>query len=186
MIGVFGFGLRQEFKLATVTYTMTAVAAVEATQQNGGNQDLQYSMVDSDLDAEGEDDPEIHYPVQDVKSDTGEDDLELSEADAEGEELDDDEEDDGEGVGAVKIPEGRAELGSDGEAELDDAVSEEDDSVAEEEEDDSDKDSSEAESDVEEGWEAASEGAEEASVEVSNRNNCMWVELTQSSQGCSS
>ena len=155
-----------------MTYTMTAVAAVEATQLKSGNEELDYNMGDSDLDAEGEDDPEINYPVQQVRPNTVEDDFELSEADAEVEELED-EEDDGEGVGAVKIPEGRAELESDEEVELDDAASEEDDSAVEAEEGDSDKDSSEAESDVEEGWEAASEGAEEASVEVSNRNNCM-------------
>lgn len=157
-----------------MTYTMTAVAAVEPTQLNSGNEELGYNMADSDLDAEGEDDPEINYPVQEVRPNTTEDDFELSEADAEGEELDD-EEDDGTGVGAVKIPDDRAELGSDEEVELDDAASEEEDSAVEEEEDASEKDSSEAESDVEDGWEAVSEGAEEASVEVSNRNNCMWV-----------
>ena len=151
---------------------MTAVAAVEATQLTSGNEGLDYSMIDSDQDAEGEDDPEISYPVQEVQANTVEDEFELSEADEECEELDDEGED-GEGVGAVKIPEGRPDLGSDVEVEMDDAASEDDDSAVEEEEDDSDKDSSEAESDVEEGWEAASEGAEEASVEVSNRNNCM-------------
>lgn len=151
---------------------MTAVAGGEATQLKSGNEQPDYSMVDSDLDAEGEDDPEINYPVQKVQPNTVEDDFELSEADAEAEELDD-EEDEGERVGAVKIPQGRAELGSDEEVELDDVASEEEDSAVEEEAEDSEKDSSEAESDVEEGWEAASEGAEEASVEVSNRNNCM-------------
>jgi len=151
---------------------MMAVAGVEATQLNSGNEELGYNMADSDLDAEGEDDPETNQPVQEVRPNTVEDDFELSEVDAEGEELDD-EEDDGEGVGAVKIPDDRAELGSDADIELDDAASAEEDSAVEDEEEDSDKDSSEADSDVEDGWEAASEGAEEASVEVSNRNNCM-------------
>ncbi|KAI9872533.1 MAG: hypothetical protein M1830_001511 [Pleopsidium flavum] len=150
---------------------MAAVAAVEGAQLDSRSEQLEYSMVDSDLDAEGEDDPEMDYPVQDVKTNTVEDDLEMSDADAEGEEVDDDE-DDGEGVGAVKIPAGQADLESEEEVEPDDAASEEEDSDVEEE--DSDKDSSDAESGVEEDWEAASEGAEEGEVEVLNRNNCIF------------
>ena len=154
---------------------MAAVAPGEATQLENRGEYAEYDMNDSDLDAEGEDDPEVNYAAQEAKVNDEVDDLDMSDADAEGEEVDDDEddaEDDVEEVGAVKMPLDQDELESADGNEPDDAALEDDDSDAEDEEE-SDKESSEAESGVEKDWEAVSEGVEEAEVEVSSRNNCM-------------
>lgn len=161
------------FKLAaTATYTM-AVAAPAQLQTR--LDDTGYELAGSDIDAEGEDDPEIDFDMGDNPADEHGDGDAVSDADAEGEEVDensDDVEDEGEVVGAVKLPNGHATQDSDEEAIADDGSSVEASSAAEEE-DDSDKSSSDDESVAAEEWEDRSEVVEDGEVEVATRNNCM-------------
>ncbi len=138
--------------------------------------DTGYELAGSDVDAEGEDDPEIDFDMGDLPAgEPAEDGDAVSDAGAEGEEVDedsDDVEDEGEVVGAVKLPNGHADQDSDEEAIADDDSSVEASSAAEEE-DDSDKSSSDDESVAAEEWEGGSEVVEDAEVEVATRNNCM-------------
>lgn len=137
--------------------------------------DTGYELTGSDVDAEGEDDLEIDFDMGDAPAGEPAEGGAVSDVDAEGEEMDevsDDTEDDGEAVGAVKLPNGHADQDSDEEAIADDDSSVEASSAAEDE-DDSDKSSSDDESVAAEEWEDGSEVVEDAEVEVATRNNCM-------------
>lgn len=151
------------------------MAAAAPAQLQTRLDDTGYELAGSDVDAEGEDDPEIDFDMGDLPGGEPADGDAVSDADAEGEEVDedsDDAENDGDLVGAVKQPNGLAGHDSDEEAIADDDSSVEASSVAEEE-DDSDKSSSDDESVAAEEWEGGSEVVEDAEVEVATRNNCM-------------
>lgn len=137
--------------------------------------DTGYELAGSDVDAEGEDDQEIDFEMGDAPAGEPADGGAVSDVDAEGEEVEedsDDVEDDGEAVGAVKLPNGHADQDSDEEAIADDDSSVEASSAAEEE-DDSDKSSTDDESVAAEEWEDGSEVVEDAEIEVATRNHCM-------------
>ena len=152
------------------------MAVVGPAQLNTTTENIEYDMTGSDVDAEGEDDPELEYPITDVPASEPIDAMEESDSAAEGDEVgadDEDEEEDNsenedEAVGAVKIPNGR-EVESDDDAMVEDGL--EESSAADE--DDSEKNSSDAESAAAEDWEGGSEGPENAEAEVATRNNCM-------------
>ncbi|SLM35959.1 histone acetyltransferase [Lasallia pustulata] len=152
------------------------MAAAAPAQLQTRLDDTGYELAGSDVDAEGEDDPEIDFDMGDLPGGEPADGDAVSDADAEGEEVDedsDDAENDGDLVGAVKQPNGLAGHDSDEEAIADDDSSVEASSVAEEE-DDSDKSSSDDESVAAEEWEGGSEVVEDAEVEVATRNNCIF------------
>lgn len=146
----------------------------------------QSDVVDSDQDAEGEEDPDLYQMDQQLqdavhKSVSCEQAAEVEAGEEakreeqqgndkdEGVELPDAEEDDAEAVGAVKLPEGEAKSDSeDGEA---DAPFEHE---SNEDNGKSEPDSSSDESDAEEEeWEAESNDHEDVDAEKSGRGNCM-------------
>ena len=149
------------------------MAAVGSTQLEGALDNIDYDMGDSDVDAEGEDDPEVDYSAIPVVTNESSDDDDISDAVSNIEEMDNENEDDPKeqaGVGAVKLPNGHLE-DSDEDAVMDEVSDAEDSSVAAD--DDSDKSSSDGESAAGEEWEGGSDGGEEGEAEVANRNNCV-------------
>lgn len=186
-------GARDTLKLATeVTYTMAATAPATYDDTKA---DPQANMVDSDQDAEGEEDTDLYQMDQQLqdavhKADSGEheeDDASQAEhLDVPNEDLVENkgkgvarprlDEDDEETVpvGAVKLPEGQIN------SESEDAESDADDvDAAFEEESNEDNEKSESgsgsdESDgEEEEWEAESNDGEDAEGDKSGRGNCM-------------
>ena len=145
------------------------MAAVAPAQLERAMDNIEYDVAGSDVDAEGEDDPEVDYDVSRVAADELSEDAEGSDIEPIAEEPENDDEDDeeGRGVGAVKIPKGEM-LDSDDDVIIDD-VSETSANI----DDEPNKSSSEAESANGAEWEGDSEGGEEAEAEVANRNNCM-------------
>lgn len=144
------------------------MAAVAPAQLERAMDDVAYDAAGSDIDAEGEDDPEVDYDVSHGAVEELSEDAEGSDIEPLAEEPENDEEDDDEehGVGAVKIPKGET-LDSDEDAVID--ISETSVDV----DDEPNKSSSEAESANGAEWEGDSEGGEEAEGEVANRNNCV-------------
>jgi histone acetyltransferase SAS3 len=164
-------------------------ATVPATYDNS-NIDLQPDLVDSDQDAEGDEDvdlypqaqpPEYHQRRNAGDSPTlGKDveaiiasELNIHEVRMHSEREEEERETleksdvgngDGEVVGAVKFPDGDRDS---------DVAFENESSEAN---GDSDTDSSRDESEVEEEWEAESNDRDEADAEALNPSNCMWVQ----------
>ena len=149
------------------------MAAVGSTQLEGALDNVEYDMGGSDVDAEGEDDPEVDDSAVPVVAHDSSGDDNISDAVSDIDEMDLENEDDHEdeaGVGAVKLPNGHLE-DSDEDAVVDDVSDAEDSSVAAD--DDSGKSSSDAESAAGDEWEGGSDGGEEGEAEVANRNNCV-------------
>ncbi|KAL8865269.1 MAG: hypothetical protein Q9174_006975, partial [Haloplaca sp. 1 TL-2023] len=132
-----------------------------------------YTMPGSDADAEGEEDAEADFEEEEThvisnKQATNSD----AEAEVESEEDDNDSAAGTDHDEAVKEPRKRRARVSDNDVAVEDASSDESNSA--EEEDESDQESSDQESAVAAQWEAGSEGGEDGSVEVANRNNCVF------------
>ena len=149
------------------------MAAVAPAQLESRTVNIEYEIVNGEVDAEGEEDLEIDFTIgDDAPMSESQDQAEGSDRDTDSgseEEMDNlDDEDDPEEI--VKVASRRKES--------DDEVVEEDLSEVEassvENDHDTDKSSSDEESAVAE-WEGGSEGADNASVEVANRNNCVLV-----------
>lgn len=141
---------------------------------------MAYDSVGSDVDAEGDeesaDEVNAETPaagaIEEDEEDEEEDEEEDSDPDVE---LDSDEEEE-EDIGkkpSVRSSARTRKKAKDVESDVEESASDAEESSAAED-DDSDKASSDAESVVAEQWEAASEGASGASVEVANRNNCIF------------
>jgi histone acetyltransferase SAS3 len=171
-------------------------ATVPATYDNS-NIDRQQDLVDSDQDAEGDEDVDLYSQVQPPeyhqRGNTGDSptlgkDVEAiiagqlnSHGVREHSEGDEDEREtleksdvgdgDGEAVGAVKFPDGNRD--SDSNVDDPDVAFENESSEAN---GNSDTDSSRDESEVEEEWEAESNDRDEADAEALNPSNCMWVQ----------
>ncbi|KAL9015799.1 MAG: hypothetical protein Q9185_006813, partial [Variospora sp. 1 TL-2023] len=134
-----------------------------------------YALLGSDVDAEGEEDIEADYEdaVQPSEAVTQAD---KSYEDAQMESEEDEEDGDSEAtsdvVQGVKKAGGRRARDSDNDVAMDDAS--EGGTGTAEDEDESDKSSSDAESAAAGEWEGGSDGGEDASVEVANRNNCIF------------
>ncbi|KAL8961525.1 MAG: hypothetical protein Q9193_001934 [Seirophora villosa] len=162
-------------KLATTVVMSMAAVAHSLAGRSAPAPAPDYSLLGSDVDAEGEEDVEADF----------EDAAQPSEAVTQGDKSDEDaqmeseeeEEEDGDDEAAsdlmqsVKKTSGRRARDSDNDAAMDDASEAESGSA--EDEDESDKSSSDAESAAAGEWEGGSDGGEDASVEVANRNNCM-------------
>ena len=147
------------------------MAAVAPARLQAHITDMPYAMDSGDMDAEGEDDPEMDFAMGEVPASEAVDEVEASDGvPDEGSEDDEDEDEDDVSAPSVKLDKGKQRAKSDEDA-IEDADEVEESSVAEE--NGSEKDSSDAESAVAEDWEAGSEGGEDAEVEVANRNNCM-------------
>ncbi|KAL9115620.1 MAG: hypothetical protein Q9187_007225, partial [Circinaria calcarea] len=155
------------------------MAAVAPAQLERAMDDVAYDAAGSDVDAEGEDDPEVYYDVSRGVVEELSEDAEGSDIEPIAEEPENDEEDDDEehGVGAVKIPKGET-LDSDEDAVID--ISETSIDV----DDEPNKSSSEAESANGAEWEGDSEGGEEAEGEVANRNNCVFCGQDEENDPC--
>lgn len=138
---------------------------------------MAYDAVGSDIDAEGEDESADEVIAETPAAGANEEDEEDEEEDSDPDvELDSDEEED-EDVHEKPLVRSSARTRKrvkDVESDTEEPASDVEESSAAED-DDSDKVSSDAESVVAEQWEAASEGASGASVEVANRNNCVYV-----------
>jgi histone acetyltransferase SAS3 len=138
----------------------------------GRSQEANDDFLSEDEDAEHEDDTMMDQMIlgggfYDISHGA-----EVSDIDAEHDEVDEEDEDDHEPVGAVKLPDNDSEDGIDDDQ--DDANSVEVGSS--EESDGSDKVSSDSDSDVEREWEEASNDQEEEEAEAANPNHCMQVE----------
>lgn len=137
---------------------------------------MAYDAVGSDIDAEGEDESADEVITETPAAGANEEDEEDEEEDSDPDvELDSDEEED-EDVHEKPLVRSSARTRKrvkDVESDTEEPASDVEESSAAED-DDSDKVSSDAESVVAEQWEAASEGASGASVEVANRNNCVF------------
>ena len=151
------------------------MAAVLASPQVVSHKlDANYTMVQHDLDADGENKAGVDYAMEDVTLDDAENESDGSGMDAEtgGEdevenmEPEDDEDE------TMKLPNGKLDIESDEDAIMDN-MSELEGSSAEEEAEDSDKDSSDAGSAAVDYWTGGS--ADEGEVEVATRNNCVQV-----------
>lgn len=159
--------------MVTVSRTMAAVAPAQLESRTVN---IEYDLGNGEVDAEGEEDPEIDFTMGDAPASELQDHVEGSDGDTDsGSEVDIEnleDEDDPEEI--VKVASRRKES--------DDEVVEEDLSEVEassvENDHDTDKSSSDEESAVAEEWEGGSEGADNASVEVANRNNCVLVFLS--------
>ncbi|MCJ1429551.1 hypothetical protein MMC29_007466, partial [Sticta canariensis] len=148
------------------------MAAVAPAQLEPRTVNIEYGIVNNEVDAEGEEDIGVDFTMGDAPTIELQDQVEGSDGDTDsGSEVEmenlEDEEDPEE---MVKVASRRKES--------DDEVNEEDLSEVEassvENDHDTDKSSSDEESAVPE-WEGASEGADNVSVEVANRNNCVLV-----------
>jgi histone acetyltransferase SAS3 len=155
-------------------------ATVPPANDNPGKLDSPADQVDSDIDAEGEEETDLYQMDQQLqdavhRAYSGEEAEENGDS-ADGDAMRDDansdrqsgDNDETEPVGAVKIPD-------------EDASSEDEDADADGDpafEDDNDRDasnaeSSEGESEPEEDWEAESNGGEDADADIRSRANCM-------------
>lgn len=161
-------------------------ATVPPAIDDPGNLDPPTDQVDSDLDAEGEEETDLyqmdqqlqdavhrayHGEVTEENSDGGAD-GEARCADARSEQNGGDM-DETEPVGAVKLPD---ENVSSEDEDMESGVADADADSAFEDDNDRDAsnpESSESESEAEEDWEAESNGREDADVEIRSRANCM-------------
>lgn len=159
--------------MVTVARMMAAVAPAHLESRIVN---IEYDIVNNEVDAEGEEDHEVDFTMGDALTSELQDQVEGSDGDTDsGSEVEMDhleDEDDPEEM--VKVASRRKDS--------DDEVVEEDLSEAEassvENDHDTDKSSSDEESAVAEEWEGGSEGADNASVEVANRNNCVLVSIS--------
>ncbi|KAL8899186.1 MAG: hypothetical protein Q9207_006328, partial [Kuettlingeria erythrocarpa] len=140
-----------------------------------------YPMLGGDLDAEGEEDAEadLEEDFQPNGAVTQADKLDYD-AQVESEEEEEEEEEDASEASTevrkhAKKINARRIRDNNVEAALDDDVSEGEVSSAEDE-DESDKSSSDEESVAAPDWEAGSDGGEDGSIEVANRNNCVFCQ----------
>ena len=148
------------------------MAAVAPAQLEPRTVNIDYGIVNNEVDADGEEDIRVDFTVGDAPTIELQDQIEGADGDTDSgsevemENLED--EDDPEEM--VKVASRRKES--------DDEVNEDDLSEVEacsvDNDHDTDKSSSDEESAVPE-WEGASEGADIVSVEVANRNNCVSV-----------
>lgn len=149
------------------------MAAVAPAQLESRTVNIEYDIINSEMDAEGEEDPEVDFTMGDAPTSELQDQVGGSNGDTDsGSEVEmDNLEDEDDPEPTVRVASRRKES--------DDEVIEEDLSEVEassvENEHDTDKSSSDEESAVAEEWEGGSEGADNASVEVANRNNCVLV-----------
>ena len=156
----------------TATITMAAVAPARLEAHPA---DIPYTMDSGDMDAEGEDDPEMDFAMGNAQHSELVKEAEASDgAPSEDSEVveDEDDEDDEDEVPArsMKRDKGKQRAQSDEDV-VEDIDEGEESSAAEE--DGSEKDDTDGESAVAEDWEADSEEGEDAEVEVANRNKCM-------------
>ncbi|KAL8644296.1 MAG: hypothetical protein Q9210_007324, partial [Variospora velana] len=160
-------------KLATTVVLSMAAVAQSLAGRSAPAPD--YSLLGSDADAEGEEDIEADYEdaVQPsgavIQADKSDEDAQME---SEEEEENGDSEAASDVVQSVKKTGGRRARDRDNDAAMDDASEGETGSA--EDEDESDKSSSDAESAAAGEWEGGSDGGEDASVEVANRNNCIF------------
>ncbi len=152
------------------------MAAVAPARLEAHPTDRPYAIDSGDMDAEGEEDPDMDFAMDEapLQSKPAEE-TEVSDgapAESSEEDEDGDEEDDEEELSApsVKLDKGKRRAMSDEDV-VENAEEVEESSAAEDE--GSDKESTDAESAVAEDWEAGSEEGEDGEVEVANRNNCM-------------
>ncbi|KAI9777609.1 MAG: hypothetical protein M1839_008663 [Geoglossum umbratile] len=145
------------------------------------SQEANDDFLSADEDAEHEDDPMMDQMDQMILG-RGFYDIshgaEVSDIDAEHDEIDEEDEDDHEPVGAVKLPDNDSEDGID--YDQDDAGSVEAESS--DDSDVSDKDSSD--SDVEREWEEASNDREEEETEAANPNRCIFCYEDEENDPC--
>lgn len=152
------------------------MAAVAPARLEAHPTDRPYAIENGDLDAEGEEDPDVDFAMGEVSiHNEPAEEAEASDgapAEASEEEEDGDDENDEDDLSApsVKPDKGKRRANSDEDV-IEGADEVEESSAAEEE--GSDKESTDAESAVAEDWEAGSEEGEDGEVEVANRNNCM-------------
>ncbi|KZF24944.1 hypothetical protein L228DRAFT_236099 [Xylona heveae TC161] len=148
--------------------------AAEPTPHPQHDPTTEEDALGSDIDAEHEDDPMLSEQTaeQSDSANNQQDDLEGSDADAEGEEIDDDE---GEAVGAVKLPAGEETSEEEDQEDEEEAVASDEDESESGGESNNESDSSDGESDAGREWEG-SEGADGSTAgEVADNNNCMSV-----------
>lgn len=156
--------------MITVARTMAAVAPAQLESRTVN---IEYDILNGEVDAEGEEDPGVDFTMGDAPTSELQDQVEGLDGDTDsGSEVEiDNLEDDDDLEEITKVASRRKES--------DDEVIEEDLSEVEassvEHDHDTDKSSSDEESVVAEEWEGGSEGADNASVEVANRNNCVLV-----------
>jgi histone acetyltransferase SAS3 len=157
-------------------------ATVPPANDNPGKLDALPDQVDSDIDAEGEEETDLYQMDQQLQDavhraysgeeaeDIGDSaDSEAMRDDANSDRLSGDN-DETEPVGAVKVPDDEAsseDEDADADADGDPAFEDENDRDA------SNAESSEGESEAEEDWEAESNGGEDADADIRSRANCM-------------
>lgn len=155
--------------LASTTAVM--MAAVAPAQLDAHNVNMEYRTAGSEVDADGDEENEISFPMKNAPTSEIQEEMEISDgiAGCDNQEYN---------VLRDKKDADTAPILPNGRVERDAEVFEEDLSELEEGEDDSSgKSSSDGGSAAVEEWEGGSEGLEEASVEVANRNNCVSVSL---------
>ncbi|KAL8717774.1 MAG: hypothetical protein Q9225_005021 [Loekoesia sp. 1 TL-2023] len=135
-----------------------------------------YGLLGSDVDAEGEEDVDGTFAFE-ARAQPSEVAAQADKSDEDAQIESEEEDDDGsesasEATGKVKRTSGRRARDSDKDADLDDASEAEASSA--EDDDESDKSSTEEESAAVPEWEGGSDGGEDGSVEVANRNNCVF------------
>lgn len=151
------------------------MAAVAPARLETHTANIPYNTDSGDIDAEGEDDPEVEFGLMVAPQSENGDDAEVSDGapseDSEAVE-DDDEEEEEDKVPApsVKKSKGKRRAKSE-EDEVEEADEDEESSAADE--DGSENNDSDGESIVAGDWEAGSEESEDGEVEVANRNKCM-------------
>ena len=159
-------------------------ATVPPANDNPGKLDSPADQIDSDIDAEGEEETDLYHMDQQLQDavhraysgeeaeDNGDSaDSEAMRDDANSDQLSGDN-DETEPVGAVKVPDDEAsseeeDADADADADADPAFEDENDRDA------SNAESSEGESEAEEDWEAESNGGEDADADIRSRANCM-------------
>lgn len=157
-------------------------ATVPPANDNPGKLDSPADQIDSDIDAEGEEETDLYHMDQQLQDavhraysgeeaeDNGDSaDSEAMRDDANSDQLSGDN-DETEPVGAVKVPDDEAssdDEDADADADADPAFDDENDRDA------SNAESSEGESEAEEDWEAESNGGEDADADIRSRANCM-------------
>jgi histone acetyltransferase SAS3 len=158
-------------------------ATVPPANDNPGKLDALPDQVDSDIDAEGEEETDLYQMDQQLQDavhraysgeeaeDIGDSaDSEAMRDDANSDRLSGDN-DETEPVGAVKVPDDEAsseDEDADADADGDPAFEDENDRDA------SNAESSEGESEAEEDWEAESNGGEDADADIRSRANCIF------------
>ncbi|CAF9916204.1 MAG: hypothetical protein HETSPECPRED_002793 [Heterodermia speciosa] len=151
------------------------MAAVASARLEQPMQSFGYNMNDSTMDAEGEEDAQGDYAMDDALQSEESDDSEASEAapSAASEEEDENTADEAKRpTRSTRLPKSKKAADSDEDAAVEDASDAEESSAGGENE--SEKSSTDGESAAAEEWEGGSDGGEEASGEVATRNNCIF------------